>query len=331
MQPKTTTLGDSDLQVSRMGLGLAALGRPGYINLGHGEDLAFNYVVEAMERRTHRMLDLAYENGIRHFDAARSYGRAEQFLQTWIQENGYDDAVVSSKWGYSYTADWKVETDIHEIKDHSLENLQRQWEKSKVLLPYLKIYQIHSATFESGVFDKTEVLQHLAELRKEHGILIGTTVSGPNQVALLQRAIDLEVNGRRLFDTVQATYNILEQSTGPMLEEAAGRGIGVIIKEALANGRLTVRNDDPEFKISKQRLEIIGREYEVGMDAIALAFVLSRPWVHSVLSGAAVANHLLSNLDALNIELGTDAQRQIAEMRQKPETYWSKRSALKWN
>lgn len=331
MKPILTTLGDTGLQVSRIGLGLAALGRPGYINIGHGEDLAYDYVVEAMERRTHRMLDLAYEEGVRYFDTARSYGRGEQFLQSWLVENDVKDVVVGSKWGYTYTADWEVETDVHEVKDHSLDNLQRQWEKSKMLLPYLRVYQIHSATFESGVLDKSEVHRYLAALREEHGVFIGASVSGPQQAEVLARAIDLEVEGQRLFDVVQATFNVQEQSAAGVLEEAAARGIGVLVKEALANGRLTPRNEEPDFRISKQRLQIIAREYEVGMDAVALAFVLRQPWAQVVLSGAAVPDHLQSNMQALKVELGPDALRQIAEMKLDTPSYWAKRKALRWN
>lgn len=331
MKPKTISLGKTNLQVSRIGLGLAALGRPGYINIGHGEDLAFNYVVEAMERRAHRLLDLAYKNGIRYFDTARSYGRGEQFLRSWLEEQQPKDVVISSKWGYTYTAEWEVETDVHEVKDHSLENLQRQWEKSKELLPFLRIYQIHSATFESGVLEKTDVHHYLNELRDAHGIFIGITVSGPDQAEILQRAMEIEVGEKPLFDIVQATFNIMEQSTGAVLKEASDRGLGVVIKEALANGRLTPRNGDPGFAKQKQRLEIIGREYGVGMDAVALAFVLAQPWVHSVLSGAAVDNHLLSNLDALKTHLGPDALRQVGEMVMAREDYWAQRDQLQWN
>jgi aryl-alcohol dehydrogenase-like predicted oxidoreductase len=62
--------------VTELGLGLAALGRPGYINVGHGADLP-STELEAMEAHAHRVLDAAYDGGVRYFDAARSYGRAE--------------------------------------------------------------------------------------------------------------------------------------------------------------------------------------------------------------------------------------------------------------
>ena len=62
--------------VSRLGLGLAALGRPAYITLGHGEDFPEGRDPEAMQRHAHDVLDFAHAAGITYVDVARSYGRA---------------------------------------------------------------------------------------------------------------------------------------------------------------------------------------------------------------------------------------------------------------
>src|SRR5437868_4830872 len=101
-----TTLGQTRLVVSRMGLGLAALGRPGYITLGHADDLGRAYDVAAMERHAHAVLDEAWRLGVRYFDAARSYGDAERFLSTWLATRRIPPTAmtVGSKWGYTYIA-----------------------------------------------------------------------------------------------------------------------------------------------------------------------------------------------------------------------------------
>ena len=93
-----------------LGLGLAALGRPGYINLGHADDLPSGHDVQQMQTGAHEVMDRARELGILYFDAARSYGRAEQFLATWLESRniGTGGVTVASKWGYAYTADWRV-------------------------------------------------------------------------------------------------------------------------------------------------------------------------------------------------------------------------------
>src|SRR5436305_869771 len=57
-------LGTTGYQVSRLGVGLAALGRPGYINVGHATDLAGDYDIGAMETRAHAVLDAAWEAGV---------------------------------------------------------------------------------------------------------------------------------------------------------------------------------------------------------------------------------------------------------------------------
>src|SRR5437879_6711771 len=103
--------------MAALGLGLAALGRPGYLTLSHGEDLGADRSVEAMERRCWDVCDAAWDGGVRWFDAARSYGRAEQFLSGWLRRRDIDpaDITVSSKWGYTYTADWQVAADPPEV------------------------------------------------------------------------------------------------------------------------------------------------------------------------------------------------------------------------
>jgi len=329
----TTAFGTTGLNLPRLGLGLAALGRPGYINLGHGEDLASNYVMEAMEGRTHRLLDLAVQNGIRYFDAARSYGCAEDFLLSWLEQNGKDlndSLFIGSKWGYTYTADWKVEANTHEVKDHSVANLKKQWEESSCLRPYLKLYQIHSATLDTGVLDDTEVL-HLLSRLKSDGLLIGLSISGAGQPAVLEKALGIELDGQRLFDSAQLTYNVLEQSAAPALEAAAAEGLGIIVKEALANGRLTDRNTNENFAERKTALGALAEKYHCGLDTIALAFVLRQPWAHVVLSGAVTERHLKSNLKAAKIPVQDDELAGLEPLQMETKAYWQERAELAWN
>jgi aryl-alcohol dehydrogenase-like predicted oxidoreductase len=316
-----------------MGLGLAALGRPGYINLGHADDLGDQTGVAAMEARTHAVLDAAWHAGVRYFDAARSYGRAEEFLGSWLVARCLprDDVSVGSKWGYVYTAGWRTDAEVHEEKDHSLALLQRQWRESTAHLgDYLRLYQIHSATLDSGVLDRADVLRELARLKQE-GIAIGLSTSGPQQSEVVQRATVLTVDGVRLFDTVQTTWNVLEPSTAAALREARDAGMGVIVKEALANGRLTARNDDPAFAPQRQILDQQAARLGTTLDALALTAVLAQPWADVVLSGAATIEQLRSNLEALSIAWDDEAATALAALGEDPATYWDTRKQLPWN
>ncbi len=333
MDTASHTLGSTGLKVSRIGLGLAALGRPAYINLGHAQDLEGNIDVPALEARAHEVLDAAYHLGVRYFDAARSYGKAEQFLGSWLQSRqiALNAVTVGSKWGYIYTADWKIDATTHEIKEHSLPVLQRQWTESRSLLgEYLRLYQIHSATLESGVLDNTSVLNELARIKRE-GVFIGLTTSGSNQSEVLAKAIQIEIDGVRLFDCVQATWNLLEPSVGEMLRLAHESGMGVIIKEALANGRLTPKNQDPAFKDQRKLLEQQAKRLNATLDALALAAVLAQPWVDVVLSGATTVGQLRSNLTALDVHWDEEAAVKLASLAEPPTVYWEKRSKLAWN
>ena len=165
-------LGRTGLTVSRLGLGMAALGRPGYINLYHGKDLGDESSEAAMEHRAHRVLDTAWDNGVRYFDVARSYGRGEKFLGSWLRSRSIPRPAVTvgSKWGYTYTADWKIEAESHEIKNHTLSTLQKQWgETVSWLNGYVGLYQVHSVTMESEVLDDRSVLDELARLKFDAG------------------------------------------------------------------------------------------------------------------------------------------------------------------
>lgn len=330
---KRRQLGTTSVRVTPLGLGLAALGRPGYINLGHANDLNHEYSVEAMQNHTYSILDEAWRLGIRYFDAARSYGRAEDFLGSWLKSRQIpvSEVAVGSKWGYTYTAEWQVEADKHEVKNHSKAVLQRQWRETQANLNgYLSLYQIHSATLDSGVLDNTEVLAELARLKRQ-GVAIGLTLSGTNQAEVLRKAIDITIDGNRLFDSAQATWNLLEPSTGELLREARAAGMGIIVKEALANGRLTSRNTDATFADKLLLLRQQAERLQTTVDALAIAAVLAQPWADIVLSGAATLEQLRSNVQASNVAWDGEAAAQLLTLAEPPEVYWNKRSELPWN
>jgi len=301
----TRRLGATGLVVSRIGLGLAALGRPAYINAGRERDFGSERSIATLERRCLEMLDAAFAAGIRYIDTARSYGLAEKFLGTWLDtRNPPRDAItIGSKWGYTYTGSWNVDAPVHEVKDLSIETLRRQIVESRSLLgDRLQLYEIHSATIESGVLENADVLRELARLRAS-SLVIGLTVTGPNQGDVIRRALRVSIDGANPFQVVQATWNLLERSAGAALAEAHASGWGVIVKEAMANGRLADR------------------------DVLALAAALSQPWADVVLSGAVTPAQLDSNVQSIASMREAADWPDIAEP---PQDYWARRSALAW-
>jgi aryl-alcohol dehydrogenase-like predicted oxidoreductase len=306
---------------ARLGLGLAAVGRPAYITLGRDADLPAHRSEAALQARAHEVLDAAQELGIDYVDVARSYGLAEQFLRSWLQEA---DArpFVASKWGYRYTAGWRRDVDQHEVKDHSLATFWQQWaETDRLLGPWLRLYQVHSLTSDSPLWEDRALLGALAHLR-DKGCEVGFSTSGPAQADAVWRGLELTVDGRPLFTSVQSTWNLLERSVAPALEQAAARGVRVVVKEALANGRLAVPGP------ATADLEQAARDRGVGLDALAIAAALAQPWADVVLSGAVTVPQLTSNAAARDLAGGPGLDTLVAP--QAPAEYWAERSRLSW-
>ena len=315
---------------------MAALGRPGYINLGR--DRIFgdsdSRPVDKMQKQADLVLDCLFANSEERpwIDCARSYGLSEKFVGEYLRKKNIkpEDVYVSSKWGYTYVADWNVKLASgapHEVKDHSVDNFLKQVAETKDAIgEYVDLYQIHSATFESGVLGNTDIHQALNKCRNECGWAIGLSVSSPMQGEVLQRAMKIEVGGRKLFDSVQCTFNVLESSAKPALLDAHKSGMDIIIKEGLGNGRI-LRN--------KVILEY-AKKLSCTSDALALGCILAHEFQPRVLSGSVTPNQLVSNLKASEIaEKLRDEPDLLEEIMSKcvmnSEEYWRERSALEWN
>jgi aryl-alcohol dehydrogenase-like predicted oxidoreductase len=132
------------------------------------------------------------------------------------------------------------------------------------------------------------------------------------------------VDGEPLFRTVQSTYNVLETSAAPALAEAHDAGLTVIVKEGMGNGRLAGPH-------APEALRAIAAETSLGCDAVALAMILRQSWAGVVLSGAATANQLASNLHAAVVDLDDDQLSRLAALVEEPRAYWERRGQLPWH
>ena len=308
--------------IERVGVGLAALGRPAYINLGRVDELPAGREVDALRTASFEVLDAAYDAGVRWVDVARSYGLAEEFLAGWLDDRGHTDVTVSSKWGYAYVGDWRMDAQVHEAKEHSLARFTAQWAESRALLGgAIALYQVHSLTADSPLFDDQPLLEAMAGLAAG-GVRLGFSTSGPHQADTVRRAFALEVAGERLFSAVQSTWNLLETSAGPALAEAHEAGATVLVKETLANGRLAA---EPPAALAD-----LARAHRVGADAVALAAVLAQRWADVVLAGPSSTQQLASNLAAADLRLDPAELVALGTLPEDPVAYWSRRSGLPW-
>jgi aryl-alcohol dehydrogenase-like predicted oxidoreductase len=116
------------------------------------------------------------------------------------------------------------------------------------------------------------------------------------------------------------TWNLLEPSVGPAAAEAAAAGWAILVKEAVANGRLTPAADPPK------PVAALATERGVTEDAIALAAALANPWATVVLSGAVTRAQLAANLAALTV-----GRLPALDLAEDPAGYWAARSARAWH
>jgi aryl-alcohol dehydrogenase-like predicted oxidoreductase len=306
----------------RLAVGLAALGRPAYINVGRVGALPAGRGVVELRAASWAVLDAAYAAGLRWVDVARSYGLAEEFLAGWLAERGHHDVTVSSKWGYAYVGEWRLDAPVHEVKEHSLARFRSQYAQSRALLgDRLSLYQVHSLTVDSPLFGDHALLAAIAELAAD-GVRTGFSTSGPAQADAVRRGLDLEVAGQQVFTTVQSTWNPLEPSAGEALAEAHRSGALVLVKEPLANGTLVV---DPPAPVAA-----LARRHDTGADAVLLAAALAQPWADAVLLGPASEAQFVTNLAARNLRFEAGELDKLAALRLSTERYWANRSALPW-
>ena len=182
------------------------------------------------------------------------------------------------------------------------------------------------------------LLAALARLRDE-GIMVGLSTSGPRQADTLRRALAVTIGGAPLFAAAQVTWNLLEPSVANAAAEAAQAGCAVLIKEAVANGRLA-----PDGDAAGPGSPLAAAAVAAGVtpDAVAISAALAQPWATVVLSGAVSAAQLHANVAALRLAepsgfapggrgAGVAASELTEAMAECATTYWAERSARPWS
>lgn len=269
-------LGRTGLTVSALGYGGAPIG----------------FAANADRRAFLRLLGRALDLGITFFDTAPDYRDSETLIGEAIR--GRRDAVVlASKCGRIQERDgdgWHVREDWSEAGvlatvEGSLQRLATD---------YLDLLQLHSPPH--WVLDRGEALRGM-ERARERGLVRHLGVSADGAEAEWALAL----GG---FATLQVSYSILQQEPGDeLLPAAAARGIGVIVKQPVANaiGELGERPEHPDWSWKwdvAQRMGTAALGAPGGRTEQALRWVLADPLVSTAIAGTATLEHLEANVRA---------------------------------
>jgi aryl-alcohol dehydrogenase-like predicted oxidoreductase len=157
------------------------------------------------------------------------------------------------------------------------------------------------------------------------------TTTGKNQVDVIKKALTVLVNGEQVFDLFQVTYNFLDQSLQEISKDLISQNKKIVIKEALANGRIFRNSKYPNYNKMYAALEKLAQKYNVGVDAISLKYCEQTIPESRVLSGASSTDQLKENLKMNSFFLSTDEIEELNCFKITPEIYWSERKNLQWN
>ena len=210
-------LGNSEIEVSSLGLGTVKFGRNQDVKYPKGFALPEDREVEAL-------LAQASELGINLLDTAPAYGSSEQRLGRLLKNR--DDWVIMTKVGEEFVSGQSY---FNFSAEHVRKSVQRSLRHMST--DYLDIVLIHSDGNDLDILQKTDCLATLQDLKQE-GLIRAVGMSSKTVAGGL-KAVELS-------DVVMVTYNREQTQESEVIDAAAQQGKGVLIKKALNSGHLVV-------------------------------------------------------------------------------------------
>lgn len=275
-------LGTTGLEVTVIGFGALEIGRDWGIG---SEDDQKRPTEDEASRVLHGVLD----EGINLIDTARAYHRSEERIGNALAGRRREYILASKCGEHSKEPDTYYDFTYEAVRnsiDLSLRLLQTN---------YIDIMQIHFGPDPARVLATGETLRAMREAQ-DAGKVGFLGASPPPEI------IDACIESSD-FDVIQVDYNLLDRSAEPLIEKAAERGIGVLVRSGLARGALTpriLRTNDPLLRAQVEPLlDLVGRDASL-LPALAIAFLQSNPAVSSILVGSKQLENVQANIQALH-------------------------------
>jgi aryl-alcohol dehydrogenase-like predicted oxidoreductase len=274
---ETKRLGNTDLSVSRLGVGLAEIGG---LNFGEVNSAA-------------QVLNLALDSGINFLDTAACYGNSEELVGRAVAARR-DEFVLSTKAGHAagdYDGpSWTAET-VRVSIERSLRRLRTD---------HLDIVHLHSCSV--AVLERGDVIQVLQDA-KQAGKTRYIGYSGDNEAAVW--AVE-----SGLFDTLQTSFNLVDQQARTRLfARAEERGMGLIAKRPIANAAWGAEASPSGYAAEYyRRAQAMAREGPIpgapdDPILLALGFVLAHQAVDTAIVGTSDPEHMEANIRLIEEEL----------------------------
>lgn len=337
---KYTTLGNSDIKVSRICLGTMTWGQ------------------QNTEAEGHEQMDYALEQGVNFWDTAElysiptraeTYGSTEKIIGTWFKKTGKrSEVVLASKIaGASANLPW-----IRGTEDFSRKNIFEAVENSlhRLQTDYIDLYQLHWPTRQTNYFGRKEykhpknekwednflellealnVLMHQGKIR--HYGISNETPWGFHRYLHLADKHNLPklVSVQNPYSLLNRTYEI------GMAEISIRENAGLLAYSPMGFGMLSGKfhkgTDKPQDRINqfgkthnrysgKLAREATGKYLEIAekhglsLAQMSLAFVTQQQFVTSNIIGATSMEQLRENIDSINVELSKEILKEIGEV-----------------
>ena len=325
---KYNTLGHTGLLVSELCLGT--------MTFAAGEGM-WKPIAGVEQKLADELLRLSLDAGINFVDTADVYtnGESEKVLAQAIANLGVarKDIVIATK-AYGRTGPGR--NDVGASRGHIMDAVEASLKRLKT--DYIDLYQIHAADAVTPIEESIRALDTLVTQGKVR--YIGCSNWYAWQI-MKANGISEAKNLAKL-DTLQAYYSIagrdLEREIVPLLED---QRTGLLVWSPLAGGLLSGKysreHQKPEDSrrsafdfpiVDKDRtwrildiLQPIAKAHEASVATVALAWILAKPFVTSVIIGAKRVDQLQQNLSAVELQLNQEEIQKLDEVSALPPEY----------